>query len=145
MSKRSKLQEENIEDSDRDQQILRRLTNIENKVDSLEQTNAFALRADVDRHTITVKKIFNKSLRRAQVYLAANGNRSVLEIADLLKMKQPNVTDDLKILQDEGLLEVIEQAGNRVYYSKKPIDRTIGITKILMKDFNLDRNGLKLK
>lgn len=35
---------------DRDQQILRRLANIEHKIDSLEQTTAFALRADAEQH-----------------------------------------------------------------------------------------------
>ena len=56
---------------DRDQQILRRLSNIEHKVDSLDQTTAFALRADAKRHFQTAKEIF-RGKRRAQVYLAAN-------------------------------------------------------------------------
>jgi hypothetical protein len=42
---------------DRDQQILDRLAKIEHKVDSIEQTNAFALRADADRHFAEVKKL----------------------------------------------------------------------------------------
>ena len=63
------------------QQILSRLAHIEHKVDSIDETNAFALRADENRHFETVKKIFRKGRRRAQVYLAANGNRAVEEIA----------------------------------------------------------------
>ena len=91
---------------DRDQQILRRLSNIENKVDSLEQTNAFALRADAHIHSKTVKQIFKRGLRRAQVYLAANGQRSVQEIATSLRMKNPNVSRELEVLKIEGLLEI---------------------------------------
>jgi hypothetical protein len=48
---------------DRDQQILNRLAKIEHKVDSLEQTTAFALRADAKRHFASVKEIF-VSVRR---------------------------------------------------------------------------------
>lgn len=50
-----------IPTEDRDQQILRRLANIEHKIDSLEQTTAFALRADAERHFESVKKIFGNS------------------------------------------------------------------------------------
>ena len=35
------------------QQILSRLGNIEQKVDSLDETNAFALRAEADKHSET--------------------------------------------------------------------------------------------
>ncbi|MFN8385380.1 MAG: hypothetical protein U0X92_03050 [Anaerolineales bacterium] len=118
---------------DRDQQILRRLSNIENKVDSLEQTNAFALRADAHIHSKTVKQIFKRGLRRAQVYLAANGQRSVQEIATSLRMKNPNVSRELEVLKIEGLLEITERDGGKIFYGKKPIDRTIGISRFLIK------------
>lgn len=49
---------------DRDQQILSRLAHIEHKVDSIDETNAFALRADADKHQGTVKKIFKRCKRR---------------------------------------------------------------------------------
>jgi len=130
---------------DRDQQILRRLTNIEHKVDSLDQTSAFALRADAGRHFESVKNIFRNSLRRVQVYLAANGHRSVQDITKLLKMKQPNVSKELERLKDEGLLEVIEKDGGKTYWGKKPIDRTIRISQLVMKEYNLDKNGLPVK
>ena len=127
---------------DRDQQILRRLSNLEHKVDSIDQTNAFALRADAERHFNTVREIFGKSVRAVQVYLAANGERSVKGIADLLGMKSPNVTRELKTLQGEGLLEISENIGGEVFYGKKPIDKTIRISLILQKEFNLTNDGL---
>jgi hypothetical protein len=64
---------------DRDQQILSRLAHIQHKVDSIDETNAFALRADATKHMETVKGIFKRGKRRAQVYLAANGTRGVVE------------------------------------------------------------------
>ena len=99
------------ESHDRDQQVLNRLARIEHKVDSLEQTTAFALRADATRHFESVKQIFKDSVRKAQVYLAANGQRAVGEIAAHLNMKGPNVSKLLTALQEEGLLEIIVADG----------------------------------
>jgi Bacterial regulatory protein, arsR family len=130
---------------DRDQQILNRLAKIEHKVDSIEQTNAFALRADSDRHFAEVMKIFKNSKRRAQVYLAADGSRSVGEIADHLGMKVPNVSPDLRRLMEEGLLELAGTRGNADIWGRKPIDRTLRISPFLCQEFGLDRNGLPAK
>jgi len=123
------------------QQILSRLAHIEHKVDSIDETNAFALRADENRHFETVKKIFKKGLRRAQVYLAANGNRGVVEIARHLGMKTPNVSPQLKFLKEEGLLQLVESFGRQDFWTKKPIDRTLRITQYLCKEYNLNPDG----
>jgi DNA-binding transcriptional ArsR family regulator len=128
---------------DRDQQILDRLAKIEHKVDSIEQTNAFALRAEADKHFAEVKKIFKRSHRRAQVYLAANGIRSVHEIAAHLGMQRQNVGPDLRFLGEEGLLELVDSQGNRDIWAKKPVDRTLRITPFLCREFVLEKNGLK--
>jgi DNA-binding transcriptional ArsR family regulator len=126
------------------QQILNRLAHIEHKVDSIDETNAFALRADEKKHQATVRQIFKKSKRRAQVYLAANGNRSVNEIAQHLGMKTPNVSPELKFLKDEGLLELVEASGRQDFWAKKTIDRTLRITPYLCKEYNLSPDGLPL-
>jgi biotin operon repressor len=127
---------------DRDQQILDRLAKIEHKVDSIEQTNAFALRAEADKHFAEVKKIFKNSRRCAQIYLAADGARSVQEIAAHLSMMRQNVGPDLKRLGDEGLLEFVDSQSNRDIWAKKPLDRTLRITQFLCKEFSLQKNGL---
>jgi len=129
----------------RDQQILRRLANIEHKIDSLEQTTAFALRADAERHFKLVRKIFGNSVRRAQVYLAADGQRAVQDIADLLGMKQPNVSRELERLGQEELIEIIEKEGGKTYWAKKPIDRTVRISRLLMKEHRLDQDGIPIR
>ncbi len=128
---------------DRDQQILARLANIEHKVDSIEQTNAFALRAEAEKHFAQVKKIFGRSIRRAQVYLAADGALSVQEIGAHLGMKRQNVGPDLKHLGDEGLLELVDSHSNKDIWAKKPVDRTLRITPFLCQEFALQKNGLK--
>jgi predicted transcriptional regulator len=134
----------NYPKEDRDQQILRRLANIEHKVDSLEQTTAFTLRAEADRHFNSVREIFGKKKRRVQVYLAANGVRSVQNIAELLNMHSSNVSRELKFLQQEGLLEVSEKGGE-TYWCKKPIDQTIRISSLLQKEYDLSKDGLPNK
>jgi predicted transcriptional regulator len=123
------------------QQILSRLGNIEHKVDSIDETNAFALRAEADKHTETVKKIFKHGKRRAQIYLAADGTRGVVEIAQHLGMKTPNVSPDLRILKDEGLLELVGNSGNRDIWAKKSIDRTLRISQYLCKEYTLKQDG----
>lgn len=130
---------------DRDQQILNRLAKIEHKVDSIEQTNAFALRAEAEKHFAEVKKIFGRSIRRAQVYLATDGERSVQEIAGHLHMKRQNVGPDLKHLGEEGLLELVDSQGNKDIWTKKPVDRTLRITPFLCTEFKLQKSGLRQK
>src|SRR5207249_4368659 len=126
---------------DRDQQILSRLASIQHKVDSIEQTNAFALRADKEKHENSLRDIFRNGKRRAQVYLSANGARSVQEIADHLKMKRPNVSAQLKALATEGILEIAYSSGGKDYWSKKPLDHTIRITRFLCNEFSLSDDG----
>lgn len=130
---------------DRDQQILDRLAKIEHKVDSIEQTNAFALRAEAGKHFAEVKKIFGNSQRRAQVYLAADGARSVQDIAHHLRMQRQNVGPDLKRLGEEGLLELVDSQSNRDIWAKKPVDRTLRITRFLCEEFGLQKDGLRRK
>ena len=126
---------------DRDQQILSRLAHIEHKVDSIDETNAFALRAEAAKHKETVKKIFKYGKRRAQVYLAADGTRGVVEIAQHIGMKAPNVSPQLRILKEEGLLELVDASGRRDIWAKKAIDRTLRISKYLCEEYNLKPDG----
>ncbi len=130
---------------DRDQQFLKRLANIENRVDSIDQTQAFALRANSEKHMDSVLEIFGKSDRRVQVYLAANGRRTVGEIAKMFSMTQPAVSRELLRIQKDGLLEVVDKVGSNIYYSKKAVDGTLRITRFLMKEYSFDKNGYPVK
>jgi DNA-binding transcriptional ArsR family regulator len=123
------------------QQILSRLGNIEHKVDSIDETNAFALRAEASKHTETVKQIFKRGKRRAQVYLAADGTRGVAEIAQHLGMQTPNVSPELRKLKEEGLIELAGASGKRDIWAKKSIDRTLRITQYLCKEYKLKPDG----
>lgn len=131
------------ETRDRDQAILSRLANIEHKVDSLEQTQAFALRADAERHFAEVEKIFGRGVRKAQVYLAASGSRTVGEIASHLGTTRQSVGQMLKALADEGLLELLDNPGKGDTWGKKPVDRTLRISRHLCDKYQLSKDGRK--
>lgn len=126
---------------DRDQQILNRLAQIQHKVDALEQTQAFTLRAEEEKHSESVRTIFKRSKRRAQVYLAANGQRSVQEIASHLGLKSPNVSRELAVLGEEGLLEIVDTDRGSNLWGKKPLDRTLRITRFLCSEYGLEKDG----
>jgi DNA-binding MarR family transcriptional regulator len=128
-------------DLDRDQQILNRLARIEHKVDSMDQTQAFALRAEASKHEESMHAVFRNSKRRAQIYLAANGGRGVNEIAAYLGMVRQNVGQQLKLLAAEGMLEISDTEGGRDIWSKKPIDRTLRISLYLQKEYLLGPDG----
>jgi DNA-binding transcriptional ArsR family regulator len=125
--------------TERDQLILDRLARIEHKVDSLGQTHAFSVRTD-GKLLDKVKTIFNGSKRKAQVYLAANGERAVKEIADHLGMQRQNVGAILKALSDENLLEMFASGGRDLWY-KAPIDKPVGVSRLLMREFALTDDG----
>jgi len=80
---------------------------------------------------------FGTSKRRAEVYLAADGNKTVSAIAESLRMKGPNVTRDLSLLKDFGLIEVNRMEGSSIVYKKRRIDRIIGLSSELRKKFEL--------
>jgi len=132
------------DDQDRDQQILSRLSKIEHRVDSIDQTSAFALRAEEQKHMDSVRKIFGRNKRRAQVYLAADGHRGVEEIAKHIGMKRQNVGRELKALHKQALLELADSVGGRDIWAKKALDRTLRISDFLETTFSLARNGKTL-
>lgn len=133
------------EHRDRDQQILSRVARIEFKIDSLEKTTAFALRADAKKHLDEVKKIFNRGKRRAQVYLAANGHRNVQQIAEHLHMQRQSVTKELKVLLEEGVLEIVDTNGSANIWGKNALDRTLRITRFLCAEYSLQSDGRRKK
>lgn len=129
---------------DRDQQILSRLAHIQHKVESIDETNAFALRADAGKHLVTIDRIFGRSIRRAQVYLAADGTRGVNEIAAHLHVLRQAVGRELKSLGEEGVLEIVSEEGGQDIWAKKSIDHTLQITRHLQKVRGLRADGTRL-
>jgi hypothetical protein len=56
-------------------------------------------------------------------------------------MQAPNVSPQLRILKEEGLLELVDASGRRDIWAKKSIDRTLRISNYLCKEYNLNLDG----
>ncbi|MGE3961365.1 MAG: hypothetical protein AB7F65_06740 [Dehalococcoidia bacterium] len=117
-------------------EILRRLENIESRITSLDETDAFALRANRETYLEIISQIFGRSEVRAKAYLAADGTKTVQELADEIGVKRPNAGTELRLLAAEGLLEA-RQDGAQVFYGKKALDRTLSVSRFLRERFNL--------
>lgn len=117
-------------------EILRRLENIESRITSLDETDAFALRANRDVYLEIVASIFGTSEVRAKAYLAADGTRTVQEIADAIGVQRQNAGRELRLLAAEGLLEGRQQ-GSQIFYGKKALDRTLSVSRFLRERFGL--------
>lgn len=108
-----------------------RQESMDGSMDLLLKASKVAIMAEIDN-------FFGGSKRRAQIYLAVDGKRSVGEITQLLKMKMPNVSADLTKCADEGLIERIPASSKGgIVWKKKRIDKVLHISEHLRKKFNL--------
>jgi len=51
----------------------------------------------------------------------------------------------LKVLGDEGLLEIIDEVAGKDIWAKTAIDKSLRISKFLCEEFELDRDGQPMK
>ena len=58
-------------------------------------------------------------------------------------MQRQNVGPELKKLATEGMLEVVDTAGGKDIWAKKPVDRTLQISQFLQTEFSLGPDGRK--
>ena len=84
-----------------------------------------------------IMMFFGKSKRRVEVFLAVDGKRTVDDIARLLKMKGPNVSRELTNLKQEGLIEIKRIKGEGYVYKKRRVDRILGISLRLKREFGI--------
>jgi len=84
-----------------------------------------------------IMSFFGTSKRRAEVYLAVDGEKTVSEIARQLGMKGPNVSTDVSLLKDYGLIQVKGVSGSGVVYKKHRIGKIVGLSKELERKFAL--------
>lgn len=84
-----------------------------------------------------IMNFFGRSKRRAQIFLAVDGKRTVQNITELLHMKKPNVSADLTRLKEEGLIEIKKITKEGYIYKKRRVDRILGISRKLRKKFGI--------
>ena len=69
------------------------------------------------------------------------GIGELIEIAAHLNMQRQNVGPDLRVLGEEGLLEIVDVNGGRDIWAKKSIDGTLRISKYLRDEYHLNPDG----
>lgn len=97
------------------------------------------LREELEDLTAGVCRALSDPKRLMILYALADGPRSVGELADLLEVSQPNVSQHLGLLRDRGLVDT-ERDANRVIYTlrHRRLVRAIDLLRGVMND-ELDR------
>jgi len=105
--------------------------------ESMDSSMDLLLKANKESIMADIGNFFGSSKRRAQVYLAVDGKRSVGEIVQMLHMQQSNVSADLLKCAAEGLIERILSTKGGFLYKKKRIDKILHISQFLERKFDL--------
>ena len=122
-----------------------RLIKIDHRTENMQDSLGWLVVASAPQLSAQLLAAFGTSKRRAQVYLALDGRRSVNEVADHLGMKPQNVSIELTILKKKRLIDVTEGPDGGVRYSRKhQFDAIVGVSDNLMELFNVDADGKAL-
>ena len=107
--------------------------------EAIDSSMELLIKANRDAILSEIMKFFGRSKRRAEVFLAVDGKRTVEDIAELLSMKGPNVSRELTKLKEEGMIEIkrITKEGYYVY-KKRRVDKILGISQKLRRKFNIE-------
>jgi DNA-binding transcriptional ArsR family regulator len=82
-----------------------------------------------------VETCFKKSVEKVRVFLAIDGQSSINQIAERLKVKPPNVSRHIKDLLDHDLIKVRTTDGGKVIYEKTSQVRRIRLEEFLFEAF----------
>lgn len=76
-----------------------------------------------------IRKVFGRSRKRADVFLALNRDRNISEVAKDIGMQRQNVADDIKVLRKAGLVMPLTTGGRGDVWVRNPVlDRILGLT-----------------
>ena len=107
--------------------------------EAIDSSMELLLKANRDAILVEIMGFFGRSKRRAQVFLAVDGKRTVADLTKLLALQKPNVSADLTRLKNEGLIEIKKITSEGYYiYKKRRVDRILGVSKKLRQKFELD-------
>ena len=105
--------------------ILRKVESIDNFMPWLVRPNSKQLKEEL-------LNFFKKKKRTAKVYLSIDGIKNVIQIAKDTAIAQPNVSNEISLLLNKGLIEPIINGGNTVY-KKNKIDKVLNLSNELVK------------
>lgn len=76
-----------------------------------------------------IRKVFGRSKKRADVFLALDRDRNISEVSTTTHMKRQNVADDIKVLRKAGLVMPLATGGRGEVWVRNPVlDRILGLT-----------------
>lgn len=102
------------------------------RVESMDNFMPWLVRPQAKAILEEMKPFFTKRLSAVKVYLEVDGEKSVTAIAEKLTMKIPNVSREITVLREMGLIEP-KSVGNATVYQKTKIDKIIGLSRELIK------------
>ena len=107
---------------------------IKKEVSDIKATQELAILLERDKYEKYVERIIGNSLERAKVFLAVNGFRKQIEIANLTGIKPPNVARAIKKLEKAQLVYRIPETG---IYAKPRWVRILNIEEKIKEKFKL--------
>ena len=106
--------------------------------ESIDGSLKLLLRANKEKILPGLIKVFGRSKRRAEIYLAIDGKISVSEIAIRLGMKISNVSSEITIIKNEALVEIKNISNNNEYiYKKTELEKIFKISSELKRKFGI--------
>jgi len=119
------------------EEVARDIREIKWHQEAIDSSMELLIKANRDAILSEIMAFFGKSGRRAQVFLAVDGRRTVEDITQMLDMKKPNVSSQLARLMDEGLVEIKRITRRGRVYKKRRVDRILGISRKVRRKFEI--------
>ena len=116
----------------------RDLREIKWRVEGIEKSVDLLVRANRQQIEEDLVKFFGRSRDRVKIFLKVNGEKTVGQIADELKMQGPNVSKRITELKKEGLIKVKKITREGYVYEQTEKVRILNLGRILKSKFGTD-------
>lgn len=120
------------------EEVARDIREIRWHQEAIDSSMELLIKANRDSILSEIMAFFGESRRRAEVFLAVDGKRTVEDITQTLAMKKPNVSTQLTKLKEEGLIEIKRITSKGHVYKKRRVDKILGISKKLKNKFEIE-------
>jgi DNA-binding transcriptional ArsR family regulator len=104
-------------------------------IEAIDASLATMLRSNRQDFLESIAMVFGRSKRRAQVFQAIDGRKSIIEISEYLGMSSSAVSREATILKNTGLIQVKEIQGRQIIYKQSPINRILDVDGMLRRRF----------
>jgi predicted transcriptional regulator len=105
------------------------------RVEGIDKSIDLLVRANRKIIIDDLMEFFGKSKDRVNVFLSIDGEKTVNQITEKLKMKSPNVSRRITELRNEGLVNIKKITKQGYIYEKTEKVRVLGLEKKLVKKF----------